>query len=195
VAPRFRNKRVAIVGSGPGVLDNRLGFIDGHDIVVRVNNYKLSVPTGQRTDVFYSFFGDSILKESRELRHDGVSLCMCKCPNSQPISSSWHRKRRKMRGVDFTYIYQRRHDWWFCDTWIPSTEDFLKKFDLLGKHVPTTGFAAILDILDFAPRSMFLTGFDFFESGIHNVNESWRRRNEDDPIRHEPQREFLAIER
>jgi hypothetical protein len=36
----FSGKRVAIVGSGPGCLDNDPGFVDSHDVVVRVNNYK-----------------------------------------------------------------------------------------------------------------------------------------------------------
>ena len=39
--PVFENKRVAIVGGGPGVLANNPGFIDSHDVVVRMNNYRL----------------------------------------------------------------------------------------------------------------------------------------------------------
>ena len=31
----FKDKTVAIVGSGPSVLDNRPGYIDSHDIVVK----------------------------------------------------------------------------------------------------------------------------------------------------------------
>jgi hypothetical protein len=195
VRKTFEGKRVAIVGSGPGVMANEHGFVDSHDVVVRVNNYKLFPErTGARTDVFYSFFGSSIKKTAAELMGDGVVLCMCKCPNAQFIDSPWHRDNGKMAGVDFRGIYNQRKGWWFCDTYIPSVEAFKAHFDLLAKHVPTTGFAAILDVLEHRPASLYLTGFDFFESAVHNVNEAWRRKNPSDPIGHVPQleRRWLA---
>lgn len=191
----FAGKRVAIVGSGPGLLANRPGFVDAHDVVVRVNNYKtLNDRTGRRTDVFYSFFGVSIKKKPEELIADGVRLCMCKCPDGKFIESEWHRKSGRMNGVDFSGIYAARNGWWFCDTYIPSVEHFLANFNLLGRHVPTTGFSAILDVLSMEPKSVYLTGFDFFESKVHNLNEPWRRKNPDDPIGHVPEveRRWLA---
>lgn len=193
IVPRFKAKRVAIVGSGPGCIANPPGFIDAHDVVVRINNYKLSVPTGFRADVFYSFFGTSIRKSADELKHDGVTLCMCKCPNAHAIQSDWHRRKGQMIGVDYRPHYNRRKGWWFCDTYIPEIEDFLRWFNLLGRHIPTTGFAAILDVLSFGPSSVHLTGFDFFHSGMHNVDEKWCRRNPDDPIQHVPDRELAWL--
>lgn len=193
VRPYFDGKRVAIVGSGPGVLDNESGHIDGHDVVVRVNNYKLLNSTGRRTDVFYSFFGSSIKKKSEELRRDGTRLCMCKCPNAHAIESEWHRRHNKMIGVDYRPHYDRRRDWWFCDTYIPTVEEFLTPFELLGRHVPTTGFAAIFEILSHNPREVYLTGFDFFRSKIHNVDEAWRAGIPDDPFCHMPEREMAWL--
>jgi len=194
VAEQFAGKRVAIVGSAPSVLDNEPGYIDGHDLVVRVNNYKVnSTATGYRTDVFYSFFGTSIRKTAPELSTDGVKLLMCKCPNAHAIDSAWHRQRNKMNGVDFRYIYRNRRHWWFCDTYIPDLDSFLVKFHLLGDRVPTTGFSAILDILSFAPGEVYLTGFDFFMSGIHNVTDHWRPGRADDPIGHAPRRELMWL--
>lgn len=151
-----------------------------------MNNYKITRGTGSRTDIFYSFFGISIKKSSSELVRDGVKLCMCKCPNAQFMESEWHRKNKKMNGVDFRYIYTKRAGWWFCPTYIPTVEEFLGFFRLMGNHVPTTGFYALLDILTYRPQSVYMTGFDFFESGIHNVNERWRQRNLSDPIGHSP---------
>ena len=191
---RFQNKSVAIVGSGPGSLQNSIGFVDAHDVVVRANNYKLSSNSGFRTDVHYSFYGSSIRKTVEELKRDGVTLCMCKCPNDQPIESEWHRKKDKLHGIDFRPIYRRRSDFWFCDTYIPSSADFVATFNLLGKHIPTTGFAAIIDIMSLKPSSIYLTGFDFFSSKIHNVNEPWRHKNPDDPIGHDPQREMAWLQ-
>lgn len=182
-------RRVALVGSGPGVLDNAKGFVDSHDVVMRVNNYKLAPATGQRTDVFFSFFGESIRKTVRELKRDGVRLCMCKCPNGKPIDSKWHVDRNKPKGVDFRYIYEGRREWWFCDTYVPTAEEFLEHFNLLRGHVPTTGFSALLTLLSFEPLSVYMTGFDFFSSGLHNVNERWKAGDPRDPIGHVPEGE------
>jgi hypothetical protein len=186
----FKDKTVAIVGSGPGSLKNKQGYIDSHDVVVRVNNYKLFLQTGFRTDVFYSFFGTSIRKNVQILKRDGVRLCMAKCPNSKPIRSAWHEQNGKLLGVDYRYIYDVRSQWWFCPTYVPTDEEFLAHFNLLDRHVPTTGFSAILDVLSCYPKSLYITGFDFFSSGIHNVNESWKAGNPADPIGHKPELEI-----
>lgn len=184
VRDTFEGRRVAVVGSGPGVLENAPGFVDGHDVVVRVNNFKTGRAAGWRTDVFYSFFGSSIRKTRAELA--GVRLCICKCPDAQVLESEWHRINGKQRGVDFRYIYEARAGWWFCDTYVPPVHEFMQTFMALDNHIPTTGFSAIEMVLSCAPASVYLTGFDFFTSGIHNVNERWRPGNRQDPIRHRP---------
>ena len=191
----FRGKSVAVVGSGPGVLQNPAGLVDSHDVVVRVNNYKLFKASGHRTDVYYSYFGNAIRKTASELVRDGVRLCMCKCPDAQFIESEWHRQNGKMNGVDFRWIYEARAAWWFCPTFIPSVEHFLDRFELLGKRVPTTGFAALLDVLALEPAHVYATGFDFFASGLHNVNERWKRANPEDPIGHDPAAERAWLHR
>lgn len=185
----IQGKTVALVGSGPGSLENPRGLVDSHDVVVRVNNYKLFPATGFRTDVHFSFYGQSIRKTAAELKRDGVRLCICKCPDAQFIDSEWHRKHHKMNGVDFRAIYERRRDWWFCPTYVPTVDEFRAEFDLLGGHVPTTGFSALLQVLALNPKHLYVTGFDFFGSRLHNVNERWRRMNADDPIGHVPAKE------
>lgn len=183
---RFKGKRVVVVGSGPSVLDNEPGFIDSHDVVVRVQDYKTSEKAGRRCDVHYSFYGNSVRKDRDTLKRDGCELCLCKLPNSQPIESEWHRQHRKLAGINYEYIYKSRASWWFTDTFIPDDARFLKKFELLGKHQPTTGFAGILDTLDCKPKSLYLTGFDFFTSKIRNVDEPWKPGDPTDPICHRP---------
>lgn len=185
----FHGKTVAIVASGPGCLDNEPGFIDSHDIVVRVNNHKLTEGTGFRTDVHYSFYGMSIKKTAEELQAEGVKLILCKCPNDKFIESPWHKRMGKPHGVDFRYIYEERKNWWFCPTYVPTTEEFLASFDLLGQHIPSTGFSAVLLIHSLKPKSIYLTGFDFFSSRVHNTDEPWRPGNPNDPIGHSPERE------
>jgi hypothetical protein len=185
----FKGKTVALVGSGPGSLENPRGLVDSHDVVVRVNNYKLFPATGFRADVHYSFYGSSIRKTAAELKRDGVKLCLCKCPDAKFMDSEWHRRNNKMLGVDFRPIYDRRRGFWFCPTYVPTVEEFMEHFNLLGGHVPTTGFSALLDVLSFEPAHVYMTGFDFFSSKIHNVNERWRKINHTDPIGHVPDAE------
>lgn len=189
VRDRLFGKTVAIVGSAPSCLDNEPGFIDSHDVVVRVNNYRTGEAQGRRTDVYYSYFGGAIKKTAQELQADGVTLCLCKCPNSQPIDCEWHRQHNRMNGIDFRYIYEMRKDWFFCDTYVPDDSEFLQKFELLSKHIPTTGFSAIVDIVKCEIESANLFGFDFFSSGVHNVNEPWRAGDPEDPIGHRPELE------
>lgn len=190
VVQRMRGKRVAVVGGAPTALQNEPGFVDGHDVVVRVNNYRTGERQGHRCDVWYSFFGGSIEKTADEAKRDGVTLCLCKCPDSKPINSEWHEKRGKQNGVDFRYIYRNRDAFWFCDTWIPDDARFMRSFNLLGGHIPTTGFSAILDVIDCDPASLYVTGFDGFTSGLHNVNEKWRPGDPSDPIGHRPDLEM-----
>jgi hypothetical protein len=141
VRKMVQGKFVCLVGSGPGVLQLPERFVDSHDVIVRVNNYKISGDvTGRRTDIFYSFFGNSIKKRAEDLKRDGVKLCMAKCPDGQFIESAWHTRRGKTNGVDFRYIYEMRKDWWFCDTYVSTMDHFMENFVLLNKHVPTTGF-------------------------------------------------------
>lgn len=190
VRKAIEGKTVAIVGSGPGVLLNKSGYIDSHDVVIRVNNYKLSLETGQRTDIYYSFFGASIRKHRKDLIRDGVKMCICKCPNAKFMESRWHTRNGKHRGTDFRYIYEGRRDWWFCKTYVPTVDEFMESFNLLGGHVPTTGFAAIYEVLKYNPASVYITGFDFFMSGVHNVNEPWKAGDPSDPICHVPEEEL-----
>jgi hypothetical protein len=193
VAETFRGKTVAIVGSAPSVLDNKPLFIASHEVIVRANNHKCGPAQGFRTDVHFSFYGSSIRKSADELEREGVKLCMAKCPNAKPIECDWHEAHGKQLGIDFRYIYEKRKDWWFTDTFVPTVEHFLKSFELLGRHIPSTGFAAILDVLACEPKSCYLTGFDFFASGVHNVDEPWRAGDPADPIGHRPELELAWL--
>lgn len=191
----IRGKSVALVGSGPGCLENPAGFVDSHDVVIRINNYRLMGGTGSRTDIFYSFFGSSIKKTPDELLHDGVKACWARLPDAEFMKSDWHQRRGKNIGVDYRPHYEKRQDWWFCPTYVSTLEEFKDKFDLLGGHVPTTGFSAVLDVLSCKPRNAYLTGFDFFQSRVHNVNERWKEGHPGDPIKHVPEVErawFIA---
>lgn len=200
----IKDKRVSLVCSGPGCLDNDGEFIDSFDIVARVNNYKMrgfESKVGSRTDLFCSFFGSSIKKSRGELLEDGVRMCIAKCPDAilpetKQFNHAWHRRKNKMLGVDFRYIYQMRSKFWFCETYLPTVDEFMSDVATLGYHIPTTGFWSLMQILKAKPSHLFVTGFDGFRSGIHNVNERWNEKNkglDPDPYGHDPERELLMI--
>lgn len=190
----IEGKRIALVGSGPGSLDNPRGFVDSHDVVVRVNNHKCGEGPGFRTDIHYSFYGSSIKKTAEELIAEGVVACWSRLPDCEFMQSEWHTRRGKLLGVDYRPHYEKRKGWWFCPTYCSTVEELQDKFDLLGGHMPTTGFSALLDVLSCNPRNVFLTGYDFFQTGIHNVNERWKSGHPGDPIGHRPdvEREWFA---
>lgn len=195
-ADRIRGKSIAIVGSAPScVTDNKPGFVDSHEVVLRINNHKCGPAQGSRTDIHYSFYGSSIRNNPADLKRQGVKLSWCKCPNSKPLESAWHESRKKTSGIDFRYIYEARRRWWFCDTFIPDDERFMRKVNALYGHIPSTGLSAIMDVIDCKPASIYVTGFDFFSSGIHNVNELWRPGDPTDPIGHVPELERSWIAR
>jgi len=205
----FQGKRVALFGSAPTCLDNNGAWIDKFDFIVRTNNYKMKGEkhgikydytdrVGSRTDVFYSFFGSSIRKTKDELIRDGVKLCMSKIPNSKPLESDWHVKKGKLEGIDYRPNYRRRQAFWFCPTYVPTDDEFLKKFKYLDNHQPTTGFSAICDLMKARPSELYITGFTFFkalpgQTIKHNINESWKIKNPEDPIRHQPEVEAVKL--
>ncbi len=193
IISHFKNKRVAIVGSAPTCLDNPPGLIDSFEQVIRISNYGYGSQLGKRTDVFYSFFGSSTRKNHQELIRDGVKMCMSKLPNSKPFHSQWHANKNKNDGHDYRAHYRRREPWWFCPTYVPDDKHFLELFDFLDKHQPTTGFACIWDLLKCDPKELYITGFDFFTSRIHDVNKRWKFKNPTDPHRHLPQIEMKKL--
>ena len=121
---------------------------------------------------------------------------MCKCPDALVVEHNkmvtWDPKNI---GGDFRPIYRRKKNFWFCDTYIPTKEEFMEYFTLLDGHIPTTGFSCILDLLSCKPAELYITGFDGFKSGRHNVNERWRDKSKlrHDPIGHVPELELMLI--
>lgn len=191
----FRGKRVVIFGSAPSALNNSARNIDKYDVIVRVNNYKtkgFELKVGSRTDVHYAFYGTSVRKTAEELKEDGVYLCMCKCPDAKVLD---HHKMvtfdSQNLGGDFRYIYKNRKNFWFTKTYVPEKLELEIIMSRLDGHMPTTGFAAIMTIMEANPKELYITGFDGFTSKLHNINEPWRDKSERiDPTCHNPDKEL-----
>jgi hypothetical protein len=197
---RLRAKRVVIVGSAPSCLDNDGEYIDSFDEVIRVNNYKTkgidvyrktpydyTKNVGSRIDYHYSFYGGSIKKSREEL--SGIKGHLCKCPNALCHPTEWHKQKNYV-GCDFRPIYRRREPFWIAPVYMPTLNHYMKIFNMLGKHVPSTGFSCIWELVNIEPKELYITGFDFMTSGKHNVDDLWKKGNEEDPIRHMFDREY-----
>jgi hypothetical protein len=193
----FKNKNVVIVGSAPsGIENNTAANIESFDEIIRVNNYKTkgidlrnipydySASLGMRTDWHYSFYGGSIRKTKEEMQAENIKGHLCKCPNAECHVTDWHRERNQQQGGDFRPIYRRRRDYWIAPVYVPERDHYMELFNLLGKHVPSTGFACIWELIQCEPKKLYITGFDFMRSKKHNVDELWNPGNQDDPIRH-----------
>lgn len=206
LAQIFKDRRVAIIGSAPSARDNTAKFIDGHDEIIRINNFK-TVGTdlrghhydyrdkvGYRTDWHYSFYGGSIRTKREDLI--GIKGHLCKCPDKELVHrSQWHEERGLRKACGWAWIYRARTEYWQAPVYIPKVEHYMKCFEMLGGHVPSTGFACIWEFVNLPVKSMYVTGFDFFRSGIHNIDEQWRPGKKDDPIRHIPEKEFEIFKR
>jgi hypothetical protein len=207
VSKLVRGKSVVVVGSAPSGLENTGHFIDSHDVVVRVNNYKthgvdkkgvtydFRPQLGSRTDIHYSYYGGAIRKSGKELKRDGIKAHMCKCPNDVCHVTEWHKQNNQIQGGDFRPIYRRREGYWIKPVYIPKKEHYMKLFHLLDKHVPSTGLAAVWEMINMEAKSIYITGFDFMDTPLHNVNERWLKGREDDPIGHDWKREKTLCRR
>ena len=192
----FKDKRVVIMGSAPSVLENKASDIEGYDLIVRVNNYKTKGTNirgkrydytpfvGSRVDYHYSFYGGSIRTKAGELQNAGIKGHLCKCPNDECHVTKWHRHNNQIQGGDFRPIYRRRRNFWVAPVYVPQRDHYMELFSLLGKHVPSTGFACIWELIQCKPKELYITGFDFMTTKQHNVDELWNAGSQDDPIKH-----------
>ncbi len=203
LAEQFAGKRVVVVGSAPSCLHNTKEEIEDYDEIVRVNNYKTkgydkrgrwydyTEKVGERTDYHFSFYGGSIRKTQEDLK--GIKAHLCKCPNDECHVTSWHIRNRQKQGGDFRPLYRRREGFWIAPVYIPNLDDYLKLFDRLGRHVPSTGLYAIYELMLARPKELYITGFDFMTSILHNVDERWLKGRQDDPIKHDWEGEKIQI--
>lgn len=169
IAKYFRNKNVIVLGSAPSVTNTEAETIESFDIVVRLNNYRF-FNESRRIDVFYSYFGSNIRKSNETILNDGVGLVMCKYPNADFTSHNAGKTEDGISG-DFRTVYQGRK--FPVPHYIPPLKDFQENFDLINR-ILTTGVSAVIDILRFKPKMLYMAGFDFFGSKKHNINEPWK---------------------
>jgi len=159
----LKNKKVCIVGPAPKIIGSSSGkIIDSHDIVVRLNNGymfcdKHGEDIGTRMDIIYQTsipkFGRGITMPIKELQNKVKWIC-CSYPDEK------HRKNIcdvvEHVGDRISIHIMDRNRWG-------------KLSELIGNQVgksaipPTTGLAAIFDLLAHDIKKLYITGFTFFK--------------------------------
>lgn len=163
----LKGKRVAIVGPAPSVVGSKQAeLINSYDVVVRLNK-ALPVPkelredVGTRCDILYNCMNPSeecggIINIST-LKKCKVKYLIGAYP---PVDKVGNTKLR-IKTDTITFYTKNRSNWKnFCYT---DKGHFLK----LWKHMrlPNTGTMAILDLLRFDIKELYITGITFFKGG------------------------------
>lgn len=167
----FKGQSVLVLGSAPCVLNISAEEMDEFDIIVRLNNYKFFNDC-RRVDVYYSFFGGTIEKPLRNVREDNPDFLMFKYPDMD-FRKYTGGKTIEGKGSDFRYVCRSRKQWIIeFDSYIQTERNFISNLATISS-IPTTGVAAILDIVRYTPDSLHIAGYDFFSSRLHNITEHW----------------------
>lgn len=163
-------KRVAIVGNAGYLKELDQGeLIDSHDIVIRMNNFRLSGferQLGHRVEIFFTAFGGHI-----EFAPDCYRAPMV--VSSRPNNFFKIRSDRLFVHRKGKHITQGMRRLGRQELYAPSIDDYAR----LGRElaaVPTTGYMAIRFVHDFlgpAIAKVFVTGFSFFEGQTHYYSE------------------------
>lgn len=163
---KIKQRSVCVVGPSPSLEGSKQGsFIDSFDIVVRVNRgfpvTSASEDVGSKTDILYHCLNTDEYSGGKvhynELYKDNVVLS---CPYPKNVSP-FHLDILKFEKENEEKI--RYH---YIDT-----DFYLKCADLIGTR-PNSGICAILDLLCFDIKSLYITGFTFFKDG-------WRKSYKD----------------
>lgn len=140
----FNGKSVCLVGNGKSALLHDGNSVDGHDLVVRMNEFKLHDHEkfiGHRTDV-HAFTGSKSVHSLDTW--DTIQHYYC--------ADGFIEKKylQPWMGDENLLFWTRPKGQW---------EDFL------DGAWPTTGLRILLDALNSGARSVTLLGYDFYEGG------------------------------
>lgn len=158
----LKDKSVVIVGPAPSIINSNQGkFIDSFDIVVRINKAlpippKLINDVGTKTDILYN-----CLKQTSDcggkinfnlLKNNNVKYLSCPYPPIHPFKNDIAKFNKENKNyINFHHI---------------DAQYYLKISQAMGTR-PNSGICAILDILRFPIKKLYITGFTFFKGGYY----------------------------
>ena len=165
----FKDKRVIIVGPS-SYLENMISgkFIDSFDIVVRINNIhdlnnpKLVEDLGKKTDVIY-FDGAVDNKRFKDYSACLPQLLKCTYPETE-----WFYEDRCKANISVLRKY--------FNTEVINKEKYNELKLCLDKNLkvrPNSGLIAIMDLLLFPIKELYITGIDFYRSAYSSYHPDY----------------------
>lgn len=165
-----RDKTVVLVGPAPSIIGTKQGkYIDSFDIIIRLNK-ALPIPEhlkediGSKTDILYNCLnpkphcGGKINFEV--LKKNNVEYLCCPYPPIYPFKKNIDAFKKNNKG----FIKFKHFD----------TDYYLRLKKWMHTN-PNTGVCAILDILRYPIKSLYVTGITFFKGGYY---KEYRNQNE-----------------
>jgi hypothetical protein len=161
-------KSVAVVGNAGYLSEIDQGLlIDSHDLVIRMNNFRISgfeAQVGHRTDLFFTNFFTDICYDRPMLRE--ADFIVASVPNNFRKFRRQGIHHRHAEHIAAGLRALRR-----TDVFVPEWEPFCNWVRQRG-CVPSTGLMAIkfaLGVLNC--QKLYLTGFSFFQGQPHYFND------------------------
>jgi len=158
------DKTVAIVGPAKSISGlNNGNMIDKYDTVVRLNYAKIEKPSdsGKRTDIIY-YDGSFHDHKNQELK-----FLVCSYPETE-----WFFESRCRNNINYyKNLYKHR---------IVSShlyKNLKKSLDPKNKIRPNTGLIAILDVLLYNPKKVFITGIDFYRTSYLKTHPDYGQKS------------------
>lgn len=183
----FQDSTLAIVGNAGYLAELGQGeHLDGHDLVLRMNNFRTAgfeLQVGTRTDIFFTTFHQDVKLANPDIAE--ASLLIASVP--------YNHRRDRRRGVLQKHgeqIIAGLNQLGRQQVYVPKWDFFLAQQQAIGKY-PTSGAMAILLATQYllpVCRSVFVTGFSFFRGPSHYFSDQ-----QVTPRNHNPEREELFI--
>ena len=194
----FEGKRIAVVGAADSVFEEQRGeFIDGHDIVIRLNRAPYSwspekaIFLGSKFSLLYHSFYENNYSGGGPIDWEYYdSLGIKKVIN--PINSR--------RGLITQFNYYKRHNF-RRTTFILSRSNYKELRKDMRAYVPTVGFSALMSVLQSDFKELYITGFTFFKTSYaddyrdHFQKKEDNQRHIEEQGLHSPDLEFAIFKK
>ena len=171
----LENKKVIIVGPSSYLEGKQLGsFIDSFDIVVRINNFydisnkKLTNDLGKKANIFY-YDGSMDNKRFNDYLKLNPQNIICTYPETE-----WFFEERCLNNIKVL----NKH---FNNSVINSKlyNNLKQKLNPNMKVRPNSGLIAIVDLLKYPLKELYITGIDFYRSSYASYHPDYGDTNLD----------------
>ena len=159
------NKCIALVGPASSIIGSNKGpVIDKFDLVVRLNKAlplpeNLKNDIGSRTDIIYNS-----LNTIDYPGENNLSTRLYKKHNVQFVCSSYPINNAIFRQDILNYVYRYKFE-------IPFKSMNDKKFNNFERYLgtrPYTGTCAIMELLSYPIKYLYITGLDFYQTKYYS---------------------------